>query len=316
MKKQLTSLCFGEILWDIFHCQHDEKAQNESILGGAPSNLCYYLNALGNQSTLISQVGNDALGDEAIQVLESFHIPHIIPKSTLPTGKVDIYFHNNEPTYQFNMPAAWDAIPLTQTMLDTAINADIIAFGSLAHRYNHEIDQSSLTNFSFETLQSILRSNTTAQRFLDLNLRDPHYHEACILELLSLADILKINQTEFSYLQSLLNLAHLSTRDALYQMIQQLNLNFIILTLGANGSIIMSENDYSAKSALKIDLVDTVGAGDAFSAGLLTALHQGASFSAAHDFANHFSSYICTQKGAFVPIPNSFKEKLEKIDCW
>lgn len=315
MKKQLTSLCFGEILWDIFPCQHDDKNQSESILGGAPSNLCYYLNALGNQSTLISQVGKDALGYEAIKVLDSFHIPHIIPKSDLPTGKVDIYFHNNEPSYQFNMPAAWDAIPLTQSMLDTALNADIIAFGSLAHRYN-EIGQSSLTDFSFETLKSILRRNTTAQRFLDLNLRAPYYHNDCVLELLSLADILKINQAEFSYLQSLLNLSHLSTRDALYHMIQQLNLNFIILTLGADGSIIMSENDYSAKSALKIDLVDTVGAGDAFSAGLLTALHQGASFSAAHDFANHFSSYICTQKGAFVPIPDHFKEQLKKLNSW
>ena len=121
---------------------------------------------------------------------------------------------------------------------------------------------------------------------------------------------------EFQYLKSLLNLDSLSTRDALFQLIQFLNLNFIILTLGAEGSIVMSETNYSAQSIQKVTLNDTVGAGDAFSAAFLTALNRGASFENAHAFANRFSSYICTQKGAFVPIPASFKEELSAFSAW
>lgn len=305
MKKRHQILCFGEILWDIFH----EKDQTWQILGGAPSNLCYFFNALGESAQLISQVGNDELGDKALMQLEKLKIPYHIIQSDLPTGKVDITIENQEPQYQFNEPAAWDSIPYTENTSHIGKSADIIAFGSLAQRYEGN-------NSSFATLKQILASNTDAIRFLDLNLRAPHFTEKRILELLSLADILKINEEEFKYLKQLFSLEKLSTRDALYQLIITLKLNFIILTLGANGSIVMSETDYSAKSIQKAEIKDTVGAGDSFSAAFLTALNHGASFATAHHFSNQFSSYICTQKGAFVPIPSKFKAQLTTFSAW
>lgn len=305
MKKQYHILCFGEILWDIFH--EDEKEWQ--VLGGAPSNLCYFFNKLGESALLVSQVGKDLLGLDAINKLQSLQIPHHITQSDLPTGYVDIQIQDNEPQYQFNDPAAWDFIPYSDELNISIEQIDLIAFGSLAQRKKSD-------HSSFSTLQKILKNNPTALRFLDLNLRAPHFEESHILELLKLADILKINEDEFHYLKQLFSLNKLSTRDALYQLILQLKLNFIILTLGAQGSIIMSETDYSAKSIQKVKIADTVGAGDAFSAAFLTALRHGANFSDAHQFANHFSSYICTQNGAFVEIPSSFKEHLSKLSKW
>ncbi|MHC5224843.1 PfkB family carbohydrate kinase [Ignatzschineria sp. LJL83] len=305
MNASYKILCFGEILWDIFH--QDEKTAK--VLGGAPSNLSYFFHKLGESTQFISQVGNDELGLEAIQQLQSLQIPHIIPTSNLPTGTVDIQILDHEPHYQFQTPAAWDEIPYSDAVKNAGIQANLIAFGSLAQRNEQE-------NSSFKTLLKILEHNPDATRFLDLNLRAPYFTNEKVLELLKLADILKINFEEFQYLKSLFDLDSLSTRDALFQLIQQLNLNFIILTLGAEGSIVMSETDYSAQSIQKITLNDTVGAGDAFSAAFLTALNRGASFENAHVFANRFSSYICTQKGAFVPIPESFKEALTTFSAW
>lgn len=298
-------LCFGEILWDIFH----KDGHVSKVLGGAPSNLSYFFHKLGESAQLVSQVGNDELGLEAIQQLQSLQIPHIISTSNLPTGVVDIQIFDHEPSYQFQTPAAWDEIPYSNAVKNAGSYANLIAFGSLAQR--NEQDKS-----TFSTLLQILESNPNATRFLDLNLRAPYFTKERALALLKLADILKINFEEFQYLKSLFNLDSFSTRDALFQLIQQLNLNFIILTLGSEGSIVMSETDYSAQSIQKIRLEDTVGAGDAFSASFLTALNQGAAFENAHIFANRFSSYICTQKGAFAPIPESFKDELATFSAW
>lgn len=320
------TLCFGEILWDIFH----DNSGSRKVLGGAPSNLCYFLNALEEPAILISQVGNDELGNEALRALQSLNIPHIIPKTDIPTGRVDIQIEDNEPRYTFNDPAAWDMIPYTQAMENVAKKVDMIAFGSLAHRSVNQQDQDIAINSdsgnddnrdahcdsSFETLKQLLAANPNAIRFLDLNLRHPHYHESRLQTLLAFADILKINEDEFNYLKKLLNLTAQTTRDALFSMIQLLSLNFIILTLGQNGSIVMSEHDYSAKSALKTDIINTVGAGDSFSAGFLSALSRGASFTKAHDFANQLSGYICTQEGAFVEIPQRFKTMLAQLSHW
>lgn len=305
MTQSTKNLCFGEILWDIFH----DESQQSKVLGGAPSNLCYFLNMLGEPATLISQVGHDALGESAIETLKKYHIPHIITTSDLPTGQVDIHIQNHEPHYQFNDPAAWDFIPYSDNLKQIQPSISMIAFGSLAQRSLDDLS-------SFTTLKALLKDHPQATRFLDLNLRAPHYQNHRILELLTFADILKINQDEFQYLKTLFSLEALSTRDALYQLILQLKLNFIILTLGSEGSIIMSETDYSAQSIQKVEIVNTVGAGDSFSAAFLTALNRGASFSVAHQFANQFSSYICTQKGAFVPIQESFNQTLATFSAW
>lgn len=306
MGKRHNILCFGEILWDIFH----EDGKKWQVLGGAPSNLCYFFNQLGESALLISQVGKDELGLAALQKLQTLQIPHQIRQSDLPTGYVDIHIQNHEPQYQFNDPAAWDFIPYPNNALMTIDKQiDLIAFGSLAQRKKDD-------HSSFSTLLKILEDHPHATRFLDLNLRAPHYEDSRILELLKLADILKINEDEFHYLKTLFSLEKLSTRDGLYQLIEILKLNFIILTLGANGSIVMSETDYSAKSVQKVDIIDTVGAGDSFSAAFITALNQGANFATAHQFANHFSSFICTQKGAFNEIPESFQTTLKSFSAW
>lgn len=305
MSHAYKTLCFGEILWDIFHDDH----QQWKVLGGAPSNLCYFLNMLGESALLVSQVGDDSLGEEALQQLEALQIPHYIPQSPLKTGKVDIVIHEQEPQYRFQTPAAWDFIPYSPKIKEITPQVEMITFGSLAQRHEGE-------DSSFSTLKKILEEHPQATRFLDLNLRAPHFEQSRILELLKLADILKINADEFVYLKQCFALETLSTRDALYQLILILQLNFVILTLGAEGSIVMSETDYSAKSIQQVEIVDTVGAGDAFSAAFLTALNQGANFGTAHQFANHFSRYICTQKGAFVPIPESFRADLKSFNEW
>lgn len=313
--KMPAIICFGEILWDIFH----DADETREVLGGAPSNLCYFFNALQKTqpALLISQVGDDALGAKALAQIAALNMAHIIPvSSTLPTGRVDILIKNNEPEYRFNTPAAWDAIPFPHSAKMPENSISMIAFGSLASRGVASMPEEAAPESSFEMLKKLLNAHPNATRFLDLNLRAPHFEESRIVALLKYADILKINETEFAWLKSHFALTALSTRDALFALITKLSLNLVILTLGENGSIVMSPTDYSALNAKRVDLVNTVGAGDSFAAGFLSAINHGANFQAAHRFANDLSSYLCTQEGAFVEIPESFRQKLATFSAW
>lgn len=294
-----TFLSFGELLWDLF--------PDGKVLGGAPANLAYFLHGLGESAILYSQVGDDLLGEEASQKIQALQLPAILPKSPYPTGQVKISFNeHNEPHYQFNKENAWDH--LTFREFKGLQELKYIAFGSLALR--------SLK--SREALQSLLNAAPHAGRFLDLNLRAPHYSEETLRFLLTEAEILKINEEELTILKDLFHISQLSLRDALFNLLEQLDLALILLTLGAKGSIVMSRSDYSARSASQLPgaFVDSVGAGDAFSAAFLAALQQGAELTIAHQLASDFSAFICTQKGAFVPIPAHFQERLKSSSPW
>lgn len=169
---------------------------------------------------------------------------------------------------------------------------------------------------SFSTLKSILEHQQQAMRFCDLNLRAPYYSAPLVDQLLRYADLLKLNEMELRYLQKSYQMESLSLRDTLHHLIERFELNAILLTLGAEGSIVMSPNDYSALSGKSITLADSIGAGDSFSAAFITALHKGASFQEAHQFAHHLSHYVCTQSGAFITLPDQFSEKLTTFQAW
>ncbi|MDM1546189.1 bifunctional hydroxymethylpyrimidine kinase/phosphomethylpyrimidine kinase [Ignatzschineria indica] len=326
MNHQATALCFGELLWD---CFQDDLLENKGIegpkriLGGAPSNLCYFLNQLGFPATLVTAIGDDSLGREALAQFQQHHIPVIAAQNKFPTGRVDITIIDQEPHYQFATPAAWDQIPLTPEILEKAAATTLIAYGSLAMRsalplfdpknidYNDE-----LNHHSFTTLKAILENNPQAMRFCDLNLRAPYYSAPLVDQLLRYADLLKLNEMELRYLQKSYQMESLSLRDTLYHLIERFELNAILLTLGAEGSIVMSPNDYSALSGKSITLADSIGAGDSFSAAFITALYKGASFQEAHQFAHHLSHYVCTQSGAFITLPDKFSEKLTTFQAW
>ncbi|OYQ81583.1 hypothetical protein B9T19_02625 [Ignatzschineria sp. F8392] len=347
MNHQATALCFGELLWDCFQ----DEAQKESnqteekrILGGAPSNLCFFLNQLGFPATLVTAVGKDSLGDAALAQLNANKIPVIAARNELPTGRVDITLIEDEPHYQFATPSAWDQIPLSDEILEKAQSATLIAYGSLAMRSaiprfearfeaqqycdnrdktgsvrgseNRGEKEPTAESDSFETFRSILQHHPQTMRFCDLNLRTPYYTASLVDQLLRYADLLKLNEMELRYLQKIYQLESLSLRDTLYHLIERFELNAILLTLGAEGSIVMSPHDYSALSGKSIALVDTIGAGDSFSAAFITALHQGAPFQEAHQFAHHLSHYVCTQSGAFITLPDKFSEKLTTFQAW
>lgn len=307
MSSMPTLLSFGEILWDQF--------PTGDLLGGAPANLAYFLCNLGERAVLFSQVGRDPLGEKALQELSKLALPALVPQIEQETGRVQISFdQEGEPHYQFNTPNAWDFLSFDpqhfqQTFNQPIESLEMIAFGTLAVRSDH----------SLKTLLNLLEKSPKAQRFLDLNLRPPFYDKERLLLLLKKADILKINEYELTLLKRYFKIEALSTRDALFTILIEAHLSMILLTLGADGSIVMTPSDYSALSSISLPkekMGDSVGAGDAFSAGFIAALRQGAHLREAHQFANQFASFICTQNGAFVEIPPHFREKLQHYSPW
>ena len=286
----------GELLWDVL----PEGKQ----LGGAPANFAYITQLLGDRGTVASSVGTDALGDEAIARLSELGLgtEYIQRDSEHSTGLVQVQVDDEgQPTYQITESVAWDFLEWTAQWRDLARSADAVCFGSLAQRSGR----------SRETMRRFLAATREqAVRIFDVNLRQHFYSAEVLAESLHLADIAKLNHEEMARIMGLLGLRSGGEVESAKRLRAALGLKLVCVTRGSGGSLLVDETRIAEHPGYPVSVADTIGAGDAFTAGLVHQYLRGGSLEQMNETANRVGAWVAGQAGA-MPIPDA--GKIEEI---
>ena len=287
-------ICIGEVLWDSF--------TDGMFLGGAPLNVAVNLAHLGIDVSLISAVGNDRLGKDAIKEMKSKKLTTThIQISEQPTGLVDVKLDElGTPQYVIHKHRAWDNITLTDAATLELKSADILVFGSLSFR----------GNVSEATIKSMLKA-FKGLKILDVNFRKPHYNKPLIEELLGFADFLKVNGDELQEITQWFGLDE-EYHSSIPKICTMYGVKHAIITLGEQGAILYSKGQFYDHPRYKVEVKDTVGAGDAFLAGVIYSLMNQKSPKELLAFANAMGAYVSANDGA-TPII-SLQKIIEKFD--
>lgn len=288
MNKIIVGL--GEILWDVF--------PNKKILGGAPANFAYHISQFGYDGYAVSAVGDDSLGGEIISALNDKKLNYLIEKTAYPTGIVNITVDSRGvPEYEICEGVAWDNMPFTSKMKELANRTSVTSFGSLAQR--NSISRESIRKF-------LAAMPADSLKIFDINLRQHFYDKSLIHESLELANILKINDEETIVVSKLFGLEDKTEKDVCRWLLNTYKLNILILTKGTEGSYAFTPTETSFQPTLKVDVADTVGAGDSFTAAFVASYLNGDSINDAHQLAVEVSAYVCTQYGAMPKLPDTY----------
>lgn len=271
----------GEILWDML--------PTGKQLGGAPANFAYHVCRLGGNGWAVSAISDDELGREIKNTLSTKKLNTILEEVNEPTGTVQVTLNAaGVPTYDITEGVAWDHIPFTERIGDLAKETSAVCFGTLAQRSPE----------SRATIHEFIENMPDGSlKVYDINLRQNYYDEKIISDSLRLADILKINDEELEIVSRMLCLSGTS-EERCRAISREFNLKFVILTMGGDGSKVILEDRVHLSTPGKINIVDTVGAGDSFTAAFMLAYLRGESIENAHTLATEVSSYVCTKAGA------------------
>lgn len=279
----------GEVLWDML--------PTGKRLGGAPTNFAYHAAMNGWRAAIVSAVGGDALGDEILTSLESKPLECHIARSLYPTGTVAVDLDAaGIPHYTITENVAWDNIPFTDDLATTAKRTAAVCFGSLARR--RPVSRTTIDKF-LEALPP------EALIVFDANLRGDFYCADDLDRCISRCNILKLNDEELPVAADLLGMSmpgDTTTNEPetlCRRLINRYNLDTLILTCGTAGShVFTSAGEHSFLPTPRVEVVDTVGAGDSFTAAYVSALLQGSTPTEAHSTAIRTAAYVCTQPGA------------------
>jgi fructokinase len=286
-------ICFGEVLWDLL--------PSGKIAGGAPMNVAFHANNLGLSAQMISRVGDDLLGAELLGFLNEKGIStrHIQFDDTYPTGIVEVTLNcAGSPGYRIVEDVAWDHISINKELQDLSLlEADVLVFGSLACRSTQ----------TRQTLLSLLDAATL--RVFDVNLRRPFYSKELLEELLSNADIAKLNDEELRILAAW-NGAHGSETDQLYFLKQRFGLEVLILTKGSQGAVCMDDTGYHVHPGFAVTVQDTIGSGDAFLAAFLSKMLAGANTPECLEYACALGALVATRQGG---TPNVTRQEIQQF---
>jgi len=284
----------GELLWDLLPTGKE--------LGGAPFNYTYHALKIGCESYIISAVGEDTLGNEITTLLNKSGMDcQFIQVNSYPTGTVSVILDNQGmPDYIIHENVAWDYIHWNDNLKSLASSLDALCFGSLAQR-NKETAQ---------TIQSFISAlKIECLKVFDINLRQNYYDKEKVLWLLNHTDVLKFNNDELPVIASFVGLKG-NIKTQLRQLIKEFKLSLLAYTMGAEGSILLNSEAYSTMKAPKINIVDTVGAGDSFTAILIAGILKNKPLPVIHTMATELSAFICTQKGATPVIPDNILNRI------
>lgn len=272
----------GELLWDIF--------PNKKILGGAPANFAYHVSQLGYEGYAVSAIGNDLLGEEILSTLSEKGLKHVIETTNYPTGTVKVKLNDNKiPEYEICENVAWDNIPFLEETENLARNTKLVCFGSLAQR--NSVSKDTIRKF----LQAMPESSS---KIFDINLRQHFYNKDVIHDSLILANMMKINDEELKVIAQMFDLEDDDEQKICKWLLCKYELQIVILTRGTNGSYIFSQDETSFLPTPKVEVVDTVGAGDSFTAAFAVSYMNGEKIADAHKLAVDLSAYVCSQQGA------------------
>ena len=290
MKRYIVGL--GEALWDVL--------PEGKKLGGAPANFAYHAAQFGQETIAISALGEDALGDETIEALKEHNLNYLMPRVPYPTGTVQVTLTGDGiPTYDIKENVAWDNIPFTNEMEEIAKNARAVCFGSLAQR--NVVSRENIHKFLDATPDD-------CTKIFDINLRQQFYTKEVIKESLKRCNILKINDEELVLIGRMFGYPGLDIEDKCWLILGKYNLDMLVLTCGTNGSYVFTPGQMSFQETPKVEVADTVGAGDSFTGSFVGSILNGKPVTEAHKIAVQVSAYVCTQNGAMPVIPDELKK--------
>lgn len=284
----------GEALWDVL--------PEGKKLGGAPANFAYHVSQFGLESCVVSAVGEDELGDEIIENFEAKRLNCLIEKVSYPTGTVQVRLDEaGVPQYEITENVAWDNIPYTARLERLAKQTRAVCFGSLAQR--SEVSRATIGRF----LDAMPASDDSLVVF-DVNLRQQFYDADILNWSMRRCNILKINDEELEIIARIFSLTDSGIDGRSRQLISRFGLKMLILTCGTSGSYLFAGDDCSFCETPKVEVADTVGAGDSFTAAFVSSIIKGRSVADAHRTAVGVSAFVCTQNGAMPELPKIFTE--------
>ena len=304
-------LGLGELLWDML--------PDGPRLGGAPANFTVMAGQLGSHAALLGRIGRDDPGRTAVDRLDPLpaDASFLQVDPAHETGRVTVYFEDGQPRYTIHQPAAWDFLELTDEWVKLAERADALCFGSLAQRCIE----------SRQTIQTLVaQSSAACIRIFDVNLRAPFYSGEVIQESLELATVVKMNDAEVPLVLGLLGLPveeapaidELHVLDALRQGAVRLlaefpALSMVAVTRGAQGSLLVTREEWHAHAGIQVRVADTIGAGDAFTAALTHYMLRGADLATLNEAGNRWGAWVASQVGAMPELPDEVRAGIAAV---
>ena len=284
-KKYVVGL--GEALWDVL--------PEGKKLGGAPANFAFHAGQFGLNSIAVSALGEDKL----VQQLEEKGLQYCMPRVPYPTGTVQVKLDDEGiPTYDIKENVAWDNIPFTDEVKAIAENTEAVCWGSLAQR----------NVVSRETIYKFLDTTPAdCMKIFDINLRQDFYTKDVICESMKRCNVLKINDEELVLIGRMFGYPGLDIENKCWLILGKYDLDMLVLTCGVNGSYVFTPGEMSFQPTPKVEVADTVGAGDSFTGTFCASILAGMTVAEAHERAVRVSAYVCTQNGAMPVLPEEVK---------
>lgn len=284
----------GEALWDVL--------PEGKKIGGAPANFAYHVSQFGLTSCVVSAVGPDALGKEIQENLTSKGLNHLIAEVPYPTGTVQVEIDQaGVPQYEIKENVAWDNIPYTAQLEALAKRTQAVCFGSLAQR--NVVSRETINRF----LDAMPQTEDSLVVF-DVNLRQGFYNKEILCNSMRRCNILKINDEELVTVSRMFGYPGIDLQDKCWILMGKYNLKMLILTCGINGSYVFTPGNVSFQPTPKVEVADTVGAGDSFTAAFIASVLKGKSVAEAHSIAVRTSAFVCTKDGAMPVLPSDLTD--------
>lgn len=279
----------GEALWDVL--------PEGKKIGGAPANFAYHVSQFGLPSCVVSAIGDDKLGAEIIENFNAKGLQQLIETVPYPTGTVQVEIDQaGIPQYEIKENVAWDNIPYTARLENLAQRTRAVCFGSLAQR--SVVSRTTINRF----LDAMPHDNDPLVVF-DVNLRQGFYNKDILCNSMKRCNILKINDEELVTVSRMFGYPGIDLQDKCWILLGKYNLKMLILTCGINGSYVFTPGNVSFQPTPLVEVADTVGAGDSFTAALISSILKGKTVPEAHKRAVETSAFVCTQQGAMPLLP-------------
>lgn len=290
-------LGIGELLWDVL--------PGGPRLGGAPANFTVMAGRLGCHAAILSRIGRDDLGRAAVELLDPLPVDteYLQVDPVHETGRVTVILKDRQPEYTIHEPAAWDFLELSDEWVQLAERADAICFGSLAQRSRE----------SRQTIQTLAaQTSSSCVRVFDVNLRAPYYSSEVVQESLELATVMKMNDAEVPLVLGLLGLptfdehAPGALRGGAERILEEFPmLRMVAVTRGGKGSLLVTREAWHEHPGIAVNVADTIGAGDAFTAAMTHYMLHGADLPMLSEAANRWGGWVASQAGAMPPLSDA-----------
>lgn len=291
-----TLVGIGEALWDMLP---DGKK-----IGGAPANFAYHVSQFGLNSCVVSAIGDDKPGAELAEQFATRGLTAHMPVVAYPTGAVTVEVDElGVPTYDIKENVAWDNIPWTDRLEELARRTRAVSFGSLAQR--NVVSRDTILRF-LDCVPDV----PDVLKVFDINLRQGFYTPDTIVESMKRCNVLKINDEELVAISRIFGYPGIDLQDKCWILLGKYNLKMLILTCGINGSYVFTPGNVSFVETPVVKVVDTVGAGDSFTAAFIAGMLRGLSVGEAHRLAVDASAFVCTCQGAMPRFPAEILDRV------